>query len=74
MLKKAQKLANVTYSVIAKSCNKILIGKTFWKSVAIPSIVHGVNMINMTETDIEKTTTDREWGVPTDFVRAKVCS
>ena len=54
MMKKAQKLANVTYSVIAKSCNKILIGKTFWKSVAIPSILHGVNMINMTETDIEK--------------------
>lgn len=35
----AQRMANMTFSVISKSCNKILIGKTFWKSVVLPSIL-----------------------------------
>ena len=42
MTAKAQNLANLTYSLIEKSCNKIMIGKTYWKSVAIPSILHGI--------------------------------
>ena len=42
ILQKAQKLANMTYSIIAKSCNKIMVGKTYWKSVALlPSLLHG---------------------------------
>ena len=32
-------------AVIAKSCNKILIGKTYWKCVALPSILHGTEAI-----------------------------
>ena len=28
-----KKMANMTYSVTARACNKLLIGKTFWKSV-----------------------------------------
>ena len=39
MINKANRLANLTYSIIAKSCNKVLIGKTYWKSVALPSIL-----------------------------------
>ena len=35
MFNKAIKLSNMTYSVIEKSCNKLLIGKTYWKSVAL---------------------------------------
>ena len=46
MLKKAQSLANLTYSIIAKSCNKMLVGKTYWKSVALPPIMHGAGVIN----------------------------
>ena len=30
-------MANITYSVIEISCNKLLNGKTFWKSIALPS-------------------------------------
>lgn len=33
--RKAQTLANQVSSIISKSCNKIIIGKTFWKSVAL---------------------------------------
>ena len=54
MLQKANRLANLTYSIIAKSCNKVLIGKTYWKSVALPSILYGTNVINLTDTEIEK--------------------
>lgn len=54
MIQKAQKLANLTYSVIEKSCNKLLIGKTFWKNVALPSILYGTNIINLTDTELNK--------------------
>ena len=33
MIEKAEKLSNMTYSVIAKSCHKLLIGKTYWKNI-----------------------------------------
>ena len=37
IIENARKMANITYSVIEISCNKLLIGKTFWKSSALPS-------------------------------------
>lgn len=54
IIEKAQKLANTTYCVIAKSCNKLMIGKTFWKSVALPSILYGTRIINLTDTEINE--------------------
>ena len=55
MIEKAQKMANMTYSVIAKSCNKLLIGKTYWKSLVLPSVLYGANVITLTENDSKKT-------------------
>ena len=54
MISKAQRLANCTYSVIAKSVNKVLIGKTFWKHVALPSVLHGMPIVELTKTDLAK--------------------
>ena len=54
MLTKARKLANMTRSVIATSCSKLLIGKTFWKSVALPSILYGSTIIDLNEMEISK--------------------
>lgn len=54
MIQKARKLANMTYSIIAKSCHKITIGKTYWKNVCLPSILYGANIINFTEEEINK--------------------
>ena len=54
IMEKARKMANMTYSVIAKSCSKLLIGKTYWKSVALPSILYGINIMDITNTDIRK--------------------
>ena len=54
IIQKARKMANITYSVIEKSCNKLLIGKTFWKSIVLPSILYGTNIINLTEDNINE--------------------
>ena len=54
MIKKAEKLSNMTYSIIAKSCHKIMIGKTYWKNVALPAILYGTAVINITETEVKR--------------------
>lgn len=54
MVQKAQKLANLTYSVIARSCHKITVGKAYWKNVALPSILYGTSIIKITEAETEK--------------------
>ena len=50
-LKLAEKLANITHSVMVKSCNRLLIGKTYWKCVAVPAILYGSGIIEWTETE-----------------------
>ena len=35
----AEKMANLTFSIIARSCNKMVIGKTYWKSVVQPRVL-----------------------------------
>ena len=37
-------------AIIAKSCNIILIGKTYWKSAALPAILHGTEAIYLSNT------------------------
>ena len=53
-LEKAKKNANIMPAVIAKSCNKMIIGKTYWKSAALPSILHGSEVIYYNEAEIKK--------------------
>ena len=53
-LEKAKKNANIMPAVIAKSCNKLLIGKTYWKSAALPSILHGSEVIYYNEAEIKR--------------------
>ena len=54
ILDKAQKMANMTYSVIEKSVNKILIGKTYWKTLILPSLLHATAIMNITKSEIQK--------------------
>ena len=54
MIEKAQRLANQTYPIIAKSCNKVMIGKVYWKSIALPSILYGANIVEFSQSDISK--------------------
>ena len=53
ILEKTRKMANLTYCIIEKSCNKLLIGKTYWKSIILPSIFYGTNIINFSVDDIK---------------------
>ena len=53
-IQKARKMASITYSVIERIYNKLLIGKTFWKSIVLPSILYGTNIINLTEDTIKE--------------------
>ena len=54
IIQKARKMANMTYTVIAQSVNKILIGKTYWKRVVLPSILHETNVIQFTKSELEQ--------------------
>ena len=54
VVEKAQKMANIVYPVISRSCNKLLIGKTFWKSVALPYVLYGCNAVDLNEDTIKK--------------------
>ena len=47
-------MANITYRVIEKSCNKLLIGKTFWKSIALPSLLYVTNIIHLTDDNVRE--------------------
>ena len=60
IVEKARKMANMTYSIIEKGCNRLLIGKTYWKSIASPSILYGVNVINLSEEDIDDISKNRK--------------
>ena len=52
-LKDSKKLSNMTYSIIARSCNKLLIGKTYWDMVVIPSLLFASAIINWNKTELE---------------------
>ena len=43
----------MTYSTIANACNKILIGKTFWKSIAMPSFLYAAEILEYTEEELK---------------------
>ena len=44
----------MTYSVISRCTNRMLIGKTYWKCVALPAILYGSNVIEWKVNEIEK--------------------
>ena len=46
---KARHRSNLMPAIIAKSCNKILIGKRYWKNAALPSIMHGTEIVCFTK-------------------------
>ena len=52
-LKEIKKMCNMTYSMIARSCNKVLVGKSYWKSVVLSSVLYGNAVVTWTKTDIQ---------------------
>ena len=53
-IKEAKKLSNMTYSVISRACNKLLIGKTYWEMVAMPSLLFASSVITWNKTELDK--------------------
>ena len=51
---KADKASNRTYSVIKRSCNKMLIGKTYWKGVTLPAVMYGSGLMELTQKQTNK--------------------
>ena len=45
-------MANMTYSVMHKSCNKIVIGKVYWKSVVLSSVLVGASALCWTKSEL----------------------
>lgn len=54
VLVKARRMAHITYSVIKQSCHKIIVGKTYWKSVVLPSLLHGSSVLSFTNTQMRE--------------------
>ena len=52
MLDFGKRMANLTYPVIAKSCNKLLIGKVYWKSLILPKLLYGAGIMDYSKSDI----------------------
>ena len=48
--KRANKCSSMMPAIIAKSCNIILIGKTYRKSAALPAMLHGTEVIYLSNT------------------------
>ena len=44
----------MTNSVIEKSCHRVMLGKTYWKGVALPSALYGAEVIDMKGEEIDK--------------------
>ena len=53
-ISEARKLSNVTAAVVAKSSNRLLIGKTYWKQVALPKFLYCQSVIPYTDNELEQ--------------------
>ena len=52
--KKIKRLSVMTNSVIEKSCHRVMMGKTYWKVVVLPSTLYGAEVIDMKGEEIDK--------------------
>ena len=53
VLEKARRMNNLMFSVINTSCNRMLIGKTFWKGLAMASFLYSHEVLYFNKREIE---------------------
>ena len=46
-------MTNTLYSVLGSACNKMLIGKTFWKGLAMPGFLYAQEVLNYSNSELE---------------------
>ena len=44
----------MTYSVVSRACNKVLIGETYWTSVVVPSLMFGAPVVAWNQGELEE--------------------
>ena len=54
IIDKIKRYKPITNQVIETSCNRLLIGKTFWKQVVMTGALHGVGLINLAKTEMDE--------------------
>ena len=54
MINKANRLANLLPAIIYKSTNRLLIGKTFWKNIALPRILFASTVVPLSRKQIDQ--------------------
>ena len=54
MINQAKQMANMSYSVVSRSCHRTMIGKTYWKCIVLPSVLFGAELVNFRETDLKQ--------------------
>ena len=54
MVSRAKSLSTLTYSVVARSCHKVIVGKSFWKNVVLPRIMFAAEVVNLRKVDKEE--------------------
>ena len=53
-LNKAKQLANMTYSITERSCNRLLVGKGYWKGVGLAVTLYGAEILDYSKEELEK--------------------
>ena len=53
-LRLAEKMANINFLVLARSCNKMIIGKTYWKSVVQPRVLSVAAVVVWTREEVKQ--------------------
>ena len=54
MLERMRRMSCLTNSVIERSSHRVLMGKAYWKGVVLPSVLYGMEAINLRVEDLEK--------------------
>ena len=54
LIKKAEGRATEISSIIETSCNKLLVGKTWWKNVIVPGVLTGVGVLSFTVEQVDR--------------------
>ena len=44
----------MTYSIVARCCNRLLIGKTYWKGIALSTVLFASEILEYTEEKLNK--------------------
>ena len=51
-LSNARKLSNMSYSIVARSCNILVVEKSYWKGLGLATVLYGAELLEFTEKDL----------------------